>query len=259
MSFINQKSKLNDIINKYQFTINYGSERTTTLDGDYDAPEYFKTFSDAYYYLLNKVKKIFGDIELDKKYEDFGYVNGCISKKVTGYYYLLSLKKAQELNLESEFKYIYKTPDNGIIYYATISKSNINDIFNDDIFNDDIILSKKIQLIYFGLYKTSKIILINDISNNIEYISHMYPGIANIGILSNKWIDYENNFKSDKLNLVINNYLLKYNIPLLCNIDDFIDKLLKCQIKYLEFHDFIQTNDIIFQELLIKQNIVFNN
>jgi hypothetical protein len=254
MSFINQKSKLDDIINKYPFTIQYGMKRTTSADGEYDTPEYFKTFSDAYYYLVNKVKNIFGDIELDKKYEDYGYVSGHISNKVTGHYYLLSLKKAQELNSDSEYQYIYKTPDNGIIYYATISKSIINNVFN----NDAILIKNRLQLNYFGLYKTSKSILINDISHNIECINHMYPGTAKIGVFSKKWIDYQNNMKSHSLYSIINNYLVVYDIPLIHNVDEFIDKLLKFQIKYLGFADFIHTDDIIFQELIITPGVNFN-
>jgi hypothetical protein len=243
MSFINQKSYIENIINEYPFTIQYGMEKTTSVDGEYDTPEYFKTFSDAYYYLVNKIKHLFGDIELDKKYE-----------KTTGYYYLLSYKKAQELNSESEFQYIYKTPDNGIIYYGIISKSNINNIFNNDI----ILIKKRLQLIYFGLYKTSKSILINDISTNIECINHMYPGIGSIGVLSNKWVDYKNNMTSSSLYEIINNYLSVYDIPLICNIDDFINKLLKFQIKYLGFDDFAPTKDIVFQELIITSGANFN-
>ena len=133
MSFINQKKKLDFLLNEYPFMIIYGSERTTSLDGDYDKPNYFKTLSDAYYFLTNsyKVKKYFNDKELDKNYDDYGYSCGNKSKIPTGNYYLLSIEKTEELylDLQTDFKYVYKTPDDGIIYYAQILKSNIKMYF----------------------------------------------------------------------------------------------------------------------------------
>ena len=162
----------------------YGSERTTSLDGDYDEPNYFKTLSDAYYFLTNsyKVKKYFNDKELDKNYDDYGYSCGNKSKIPTGNYYLLSIEKTEELylDLQTDFKNVYKTPDDGIIYYAQILKSNMNVIC------DEINLSNtknSIQLSYFGLYKVSQDIQINNISTSIDYIDHMYPGKINIRLL----------------------------------------------------------------------------
>ena len=259
MSFINQKKKLDFLLNEYPFMIIYGLERTTSLDGDYDEPNYFKTLSDAYYFLINsyKVKKYFNDKELDKNYDDYGYSCGNKSKIPTGNYYLLSIEKTEELylDLQTDFKYVYKTPDDGIIYYAQILKSNINVIC------DGINLSNKknlIQLSYFGLYKVSQDIQINNINTSIDYIDHMYPGKINIRLLkNNKYI--ADNEKSNNLKNIINNYLLRYDIPPIKSFDDFITKLQNSKIKYLEFDDFI-INDlypdvkIIFQELLINKN-----
>lgn len=81
--------------------------------------------------------------------------------------------------MQTDFKYVYKTPDDEIIYYAQILKSNIN-------------------VICVGLYKVSQDIQINNISTSIDYIDHTYLGKINIRLLkNNKYI--ADNEKSNNL------------------------------------------------------------
>ncbi len=69
-------------------------------------------------------------INQKEKFEIFLNEYSCGNKSTipTGNYYLLSLEKTEELylNLKTDFEYVYKTPDDGIIYYAQILKSDIN-------------------------------------------------------------------------------------------------------------------------------------
>lgn len=258
MEIINQKEILENLVETYPYTVYYGFERTSQLDGDYETPNYFKSIEDAYYFIKNSyiVINAFKDKELDKKYEDYQTINGDISKTIKSDYYLLSLEKTKELYLKNldEFKYVYRTPDNGRVYNASIVKTDINCIF-------DFYFSKSknlIHLYYLGLLQISKDIEINDCIYNVEYLEHLYFGRAKITMLEdNKFIDYENySFGKNNLKKIVSNFLTKNYISQIKNIDNFIDKLQKCQIKYLGMDDFINEEEnntqIIFQELLIE-------
>ena len=168
----------------------------------------------------------------------------------------MSLEKTKELYLTNldEFKYVYRTPDNGRVYNASIVKTDINCIFD---FNFE--KSKNlIHLYYLGLLQITKNIEINDSIYNIEFLDHLYFGRAKITMLEdNKFIDYENySFGKNNLKKIVSNFLTKNYISQIKNIDNFIDKLQKCQIKYLGMDDFINKEEnntqIIFQELLIE-------
>ena len=245
-----------DEVCNYVYAINWSIGNDDATDKDYHTLYCFKTFTDAYYYLINTDIVKHECMHTDTMYYDM------VNKKAQGIFYLLSLEKALEsfnCMYTDEYHYIFQGRKKTKQYKATIIYKSPEDLKIETymglskLLGSNCIPLKQIVLLFIRVRSKITYVQIGEENKQITFVKHEVPVFIKIRCLENGMYSYKNTDLTTGITLYeCIDYFNEYQQIKIKNMDKIVEQIHNKTLLNIGMEGFSSKKNIIHEELIIR-------